>query len=662
MNLLSVESSPYLLQHKDNPVHWRAWNAQTWQVARQENKMVLVSIGYSACHWCHVMEHEVFEDEECAAIMNRHFVCIKVDREERPDVDMLYMDAVHLMGQRGGWPLNVFTLPDGRPIYGGTYFPKKQWISVLENLIALERDEPGKMKNYAERLQAGLREVAAGERSEAGAGEPAMAHIRALVGHWKQWWDLEAGGSKGAPKFPMPVNWKFLLSYAAMFEDPLASTMAYNTLDHMAAGGIFDHVGGGWARYSVDDRWHIPHFEKMLYDNAQLIELYSLAFRKKPDMRYRKAVALSMQWLDREMKSPEGLYYAAVDADSEGEEGKYYVWSEEELKTFLDEYEMQLMRHHFRIGNEAFWEHGNNVLVNRVEAVAGDDPVKEEEIEALRQKLLIRRNMRTRPGTDVKCITSWNAMLVKAMVLASETFDRDAWLRQAEALAESMLKHLKDGEGRLCHVRTSGKTHTPAFLDDYAQLCDALLCLHEHTTAEKWLTEAQSLTAIAMDRFGDDESPLFWFTDNDDIWLLQRKKEIQDNVTPASNSVMCGVLYRLGRHLPASGFGDRALAMLRAVIPLMDHASAYAGWLWVYLRMVRPGPEVIITGPEANEWRQAVQPMLPEGTLLMASTKPRSLPLFEHRFGQSTSAYVCTGRSCLPVAHSLEELSDLLKT
>lgn len=667
MNQLSAETSPYLLQHRHNPVHWSAWNARAWQRAREENKLVLVSVGYSACHWCHVMEREVFEDNACAAAMNRSFVCIKVDREERPDVDMLYMDALHLMGQRGGWPLNVFTLPDGRAVFGGTYFPKNQWLNILDNLQSLYRDEPGRMLEYAGRLFEGLHARAGDTQAQQPPAALETGHLNALVNHWKQWWDTRYGGSTGAPKFPMPCNWNFLLNYALISADADARQMVTHTLTRMALGGLFDQAGGGFARYSVDDHWHVPHFEKMLYDNAQLVEVYSRAAMREPRPLFRQVVNATLEWLLREMHADEGLYYAALDADSEGVEGKYYVWTEDELASFLTEEELAVMQSYFGIGNASHWEHGLHVLCASVPPDEFRlDGLTQGESEALiarlRIKLERRRASRTRPGTDVKCITSWNAMMLRALVAAATTWEQEKWLDEAEKLASAMLRLFYDAQGRLMHVRTSGATHTPAFLDDYAQFADALLALHEATAAEHWLREARALIDAALARFADDESPLLWYSQAEDTLLISRKKDIQDNVTPASNSVMCGLLCRLERHWPGSGYGERGRAMLEAVARQIDHASAYANWLNAYALVLNPGEEIVITGPEAPAWKSAIASRVKPGTLVMASTTSRSLPLFEGRFGQQTTAYVCSGHSCRPPVFSLQALEDFIRS
>jgi uncharacterized protein YyaL (SSP411 family) len=335
------------LQHKDNPVHWYAWCDEAWEKARRENKLVLVSIGYSACHWCHVMEHEVFEDYECAEFMNMHFVCIKVDREERPDVDSWFMDAVHLMGSQGGWPLNVFTLPDGRPVYGGTYFPKPRWIELLENLRRVMLQDSSRAIEYASQLHDALTRL--NERNNSATVLPGLPEVHGWIENWSKYWDLERGGNRKAPKFPMPNNWELLLNYAQYFKSETAWNQVKCTLDQMAMGGIYDQLGGGFARYSVDAEWKVPHFEKMLYDNAQLVSLYAQACRASNDKVYQSIVEDTLSFINREWKSPDGLYYAALDADSDGAEGTYYVWTESQLDEVLGD-DSSLFKKYFVVG------------------------------------------------------------------------------------------------------------------------------------------------------------------------------------------------------------------------------------------------------------------------------------------------------------------------
>jgi len=360
-NLLINESSPYLLQHAHNPVNWHSWNEETLQKAKDENKLILVSIGYSACHWCHVMEHESFEDEVVAELMNGNFICIKVDREERPDVDQVYMDAIHIIGGRGGWPLNCFALPDGRPFWGGTYFPKEQWIGILNNVVQLYDTQKLKLEQQAADVTVGIRrnEIFASEYDGKSFDKEILDE---MVQNFSMSFDNKEGGNIGAPKFPMPNNYLYLLRYYSLTKKREILDQVELTLHKMASGGIYDQVGGGFARYSVDDHWHVPHFEKMLYDNAQLVSLYSEAYRLTKKKFYKQVIIETLEFIQREMISPEGAFYSSLDADSEGEEGKFYVWEKDEIKSIIVT-DVDIVLEYFGIERNAIWEDGKNVLI-----------------------------------------------------------------------------------------------------------------------------------------------------------------------------------------------------------------------------------------------------------------------------------------------------------
>ncbi|MEY3399012.1 MAG: hypothetical protein RL220_1606, partial [Bacteroidota bacterium] len=415
MNRLSGQTSPYLLQHAGNPVDWFPWGPEAFEKARSENKLMLISIGYSACHWCHVMEHEVFEDFECAEVMNAHFVCIKVDREEHPDVDHIYMDALHVMGQRGGWPLNVFALPDGRPVYGGTYIPKQSWLRILDSLTELWSREPDKMFEYAGKVAAGIKQLSLFDGEKVASFDPEV--IDKVVEHWSGYWDRIKGGMRKAPKFPMPSDWKFLLTYGSLLRNDDALSFAFFSLERMGLGGIYDHIGGAFARYSVDEDWKVPHFEKMLYDNAQLIYTYAQAYSINREPLFLRIIEETTSFIESEWKSQQGLFFSATDADSEGEEGKYYVWKLEELNALLGE-DMSFAGQWFSLSDKGLWEHGNYILlrdpdeVHKLSESGLSNDVLMDRYEGLRRRLSEVRSARIKPGIDHKCLTSWNAMLV----------------------------------------------------------------------------------------------------------------------------------------------------------------------------------------------------------------------------------------------------------
>jgi uncharacterized protein len=664
MNALAQESSPYLLQHKDNPVHWMPWNNATLQKAVDENKMLLISIGYSACHWCHVMEHEVFEDFECAELMNAHFICIKVDREERPDVDSVYMDALHLMGLQGGWPLNVFALPGALPVYGGTYFPKKSWLNILENLIHLYTTEPQKMKEYAAQLQQGLAQLNIISTTEE-AQNFDVDFLDEIVEHWSQYWDDVHGGARKAPKFPMPNNWEFLLHYSASCGYREGLDHVHLTLRKMALGGIYDQIGGGFSRYSVDAIWKVPHFEKMLYDNAQLITLYAKAYRHNKDDVYAKVVAQTTQWLRREMLSDEGLYYAALDADSEGVEGKFYTWNSTALKEILGT-DYNLMAQYFCIDKEALWEHDQNILLRTMpdEDVANSNGVTEQELQLkvsdAENKLLQKRAERIRPGLDNKCITSWNAMLVHAFCEAHKSFPAENYLQLAQELAANIYTHLCLGKNECVHVRTAGKSVVDGFLEDYAFVAESFITLYEVSGQEQWLAYAEALVAKSNELFYDASDGLFFFTSAAQSPLIARKKELQDNVMPASNSAMCKVLYKLYVHTQNDIYLSSSQRMLANLRPMIDFASGYSNWLHTYFIMSTAHYDIVCTGPYAMEWATQLRSHFIPNSTIVASTKESSLPMFLNRVGTNSAIYVCTAQHCLAPMHSVEEVLSVV--
>jgi uncharacterized protein YyaL (SSP411 family) len=653
MNHLSQETSPYLLQHKDNPVHWFAWGEEAWETARRENKMVLVSIGYSACHWCHVMEHEVFEDFECAEFMNMHFVCIKVDREERPDVDSWFMDAVHLIGSQGGWPLNVCTLPDGRPIYGGTYFPKQKWMELLENLHHVMKTDEGRATEYAGQLHSALMELNAGSRNEGGLSD--ISHVHELMDKWANYWDLGRGGNRKAPKFLMPNNWELLLHYAMHYKNERALDHVKLTLDQMAMGGIYDQLGGAFARYSVDAEWKVPHFEKMLYDNAQLVSLYAQAYRAVGSELHAQVVDDTLAFVESEWKSSSGLYFAALDADSDGVEGKYYVWTESEFDELLGE-DSVLFKKYFGVGSHGYWEHDVSVLclAKKDEVWCRDQNLDlngwKENLKRCKQILNAHRMQRTKPGLDDKCIASWNAMLLKAFAEASKMKGRAHYAQRAIRLAEDLIGHLMLPNGLLAHTVTKGKVADVTLLEDQVFFADALLSLYEVSGDERWL-KLSAKTMNSVDIFFSNNNSAFYqnrSTDVEDVCGV--KFEINDNVIPAGNSVACRCLLKLARHLEDHKFRERAYNMLREVSASIDFAPGFSNWLLALLEFHTDKIEVVFTGRNAIELSREFQEWFQPFMLVAASTSDSELPLFRNRLAKESAIYVCKNQSCeLPV-------------
>ncbi len=666
-NRLAGETSPYLLQHAHNPVDWYPWGEEAFAKARTENKLVLVSIGYSSCHWCHVMERESFENDSIAAVMNERFVCIKVDREERPDVDQVYMTAVQLMTGRGGWPLNCFALPDGRPAYGGTYYPPAQWKQVLQDLSETWKREPGRVKSYAEQLHDGVKGADLVHLNERPA-EFDRQGLAAFLQTWEKDFDPHYGGPDRAPKFPMPNNLQYLLRYGTLAKNASALHHVELTLDRMAMGGIFDQVGGGFARYSTDVLWKVPHFEKMLYDNAQLISLYSQAYQAFKKPLYRSAAERTMAWLDREMTSAEGAFYSALDADSEGEEGKFYVWTKEELLQALGA-DQRLAEAYYDIGKAALWENGNNILLR----TKSDEEIAAElglSTDALRQavvamntKLLQVRSARIRPGLDDKSLTSWNAMTVSAYCDAYQAFGSADRLSGAKKNMDLLLTRCRREDGGLWHSYKAGKASINGYLEDYAFTMNALIDLYEATFDERWLNEAKALAEYSIVHFQDPSTGMFWFTSDLDPPLIARKMETTDNVVPASNSAMANALFRLGHLFDEPRFLSTSERMLNNVGPKMtDYPSGYSNWAQLMLGHVFPYYEIAITGPESAARRAEFGDHYLPNRMFLGGSTPSDLPLLEGKlFAGSTTIFVCENKVCQLPVNSVDKALDQLK-
>lgn len=665
-NNLIIETSPYLLQHAYNPVEWNGWNPETLQKAKNENKMLLISIGYSACHWCHVMERESFENPEIAAVMNANFVCIKVDREERPDVDAVYMNAVQLIHGNGGWPLNAFALPDGRPFYGGTYFQPDQWVDLLNKLVKLYQEKKSDLEIQASQITQGISKDVLIKPSK-GKETFDRSVLNEAYEKWSYSFDLTNGGYRGAPKFPLPNNFSFLLRYHLLNKDVSLLQYLRLTLNKMAAGGIYDQLGGGFARYSVDSTWKVPHFEKMLYDNAQLISLYSDAFLLTKNYYYLKIATETADFVLRELTSPEGLFYSALDADSEGEEGKFYVWTEAEFIRVLGE-NADLIGDFFGINNEAFWEKGQNILVKPL-----DEPdfakVKNLEsdvflnlLNSSKEKLLAERNKRIRPGLDDKCLTSWNGLMIKALAELFIATENPIYLHAALKAGNFVAEHLIQADGSIRHTYKKGHASVQGFLEDYSFTIEALISLFQVSGEEKFTTFANNLAKYAITGFYDQTDGLFWFTDEKSHDLVARKKEVTDNVIPASNSSMAIALFKLGKIMENGEFVQIAKKMAATMSDNIQHyPTSFSNWaaLWMYLS--EPFYEIVICGENAMPLALQMQRSFHPGTIVIATTVQSNLPVFKNRFQSGkTLIYVCTGNICQRPVESIDETFRLI--
>lgn len=659
-NNLIHASSPYLLQHAHNPVNWHEWGTEALAKAKAENKLILVSIGYSACHWCHVMERESFENHEVAEVMNRHFVCIKVDREERPDIDQIYMYAIQLMTGSGGWPLNCICLPDQRPIYGGTYFRKNDWINILENVAALWANEPDKAIQYAERLTSGIREsekIIPAVNKE----DYTLEHLTAIIEPWKRHFDIGYGGYNRAPKFPLPNNWVFLLRYGFLKDDQSVFTAVCHTLEEMGRGGIYDQIGGGFARYSVDDKWHVPHFEKMLYDNAQLISLYIEAYQCTRFNSFKQIATETIDWTFNEMTSADGLFYSALDADSEGVEGKFYVWDKAAFNAVLGD-DAELLGAYYNVTEEGNWEEEQTNILRKT--ISDDDLIQQfgidaetlyNKVEAAKAKLLTERNKRVRPGLDDKCLTAWNGLMIKALADTATVVNHKPYYEKASAAARFILTNLRSEKGGLYRNYKNGKASITGFLDDYAFFIEALIALYEYDFDEKWLDEAKILADYVIANFTDTDSPMFFYTSAEGEDLIARKQEVMDNVIPASNSAMAQNLKKLGLLFDLEHYTEKAAEMLASVEPkIKTYGSAYSNWAIQLLNEVYGINEIAITGSEPEAVKLALSGHYIPNKIALGGTKS-SLPLLKGKQSNETKVYICRNKVCQLPVNTVEE-------
>ncbi|NOT73780.1 MAG: thioredoxin domain-containing protein [Cyclobacteriaceae bacterium] len=655
-NRLIHSTSPYLLQHAHNPVDWFEWGKEALEKAKKEDKPILVSIGYSSCHWCHVMERESFENNDIAGIMNEHFVCIKVDREERPDIDQIYMDAVQAMQQQGGWPLNVFLTPDQNPFYGGTYFPPQNWTQLLTQIyktFEVKRDQINEssedLRNHLQRSD--LSRFAQEPGLEKFTKESLENMYKVLASRFDATW----GGMEKSPKFVMPTLWLFLLRYYKMTGNAEALHMVSFTLKKMNMGGLYDQLGGGFSRYSVDGEWFAPHFEKMLYDNGQLVSLYAEAYSITKDELFRDTVYETVGWLKREMMHSEGGFYSALDADSEGVEGKFYTWTYEELTKALGK-DLAAAADYFNAHEEGNWEHGMNILLRP------DDLSVPEEIKKIKEKLLSVRATRIRPGLDDKILTGWNAMMIQGLVDAYKAFGDESFLALALKNIGFIEANLMEGD-RIFRAFKNKRSETEGFLEDYAFLIQAYISLYQVTFDEQWLKKAEASTQYALKNFYDAEEGYFWFSSVKAEKLIAQKKEIFDNVIPSANSVMARNLFHLGILLDNESWKKMATDMTSRLASLIESEPGYSSnWGILFSQITAKTAEIVIVGKKASEIRKELHKHYLPFALTLGTESSSALPLFEGR-GQTdgrTKIYVCRNKVCqLPVETINEALAQL---
>ena len=666
-NELIHETSPYLLQHAHNPVNWQPWGEKALSQAKAENKLLLISIGYSACHWCHVMEHESFEDPEVAEIMNDHFVCIKVDREERPDVDHIYMTAVQLLTGRGGWPLNCIALPDGRPIWGGTYFQKENWMQALEAVSKFYAENPKETLEYAMKLQEGIEQNSLVPISNKSVETDPLL-LPSLLKKWQSNFDTKNGGIKGAPKFMLPNNWQFLLRAGQQFQDEKILGQVKLTLQKMAFGGLYDQVGGGFARYSTDEIWKVPHFEKMLYDNAQLLQLYSEAYQTDPNPLYKHVVSETVAFLKRELLSPEFGFYSALDADSEGEEGKFYTWTKPELQQLLIS-DFELFSDYYNVNSLGFWENNQYILMRTEDnhSFAEKHQITVDELEiksrSWKQLLLKEREKRVRPGLDDKILATWNALTISGLISCYKAFGNPEYLKLALSNANFLKKNLFDGEDHLFHSYKNNQAKISGFLEDYAFVIEAYTALFEVTGQKEWLESAQRLTEITFQEFFEQQKSIFHFTASRQQDLITRTIEIHDNVIPSSNSVMARNLFRLSYLLDRPDYLKTAQKMLNTVSGnIADYPSGYSNWSQLMLDLTGNHFEAVLVGENAISLLKKLQKYYLPNVVFCAGTTENDLPLLKDRFvSGKTLIYICQNNTCQLPVETVEEAMGLIR-
>jgi uncharacterized protein len=677
-NRLIHEKSPYLLQHAYNPVDWHPWGEEAFAKAKKENKPIFLSIGYSTCHWCHVMAHESFEDEEVAAILNEKYISIKVDREERPDIDSIYMRVCQMLTGHGGWPLSVFLTPEGKPFYAGTYFPKRSrygqpgFIDVLTKLYHKYQENPNEIEQMAEQITEALRQSVRTAGTERLSLEAVEKAYRQLSGSF----DTVYGGFGGAPKFPIPHMLMFLLRYAQWKQDDHALLMVEKTLNGMANGGIYDHIGYGFARYSTDAMWLVPHFEKMLYDNALLVIAYTETYQRTKNERYKEIAEQIIEFVKREMMAKDGAFYSAIDADSEGVEGKYYVWTPAEVIDVLGAELGELYCKVYDITEEGNFEGKNvpNLIHTRIDRIAKRYGMTEEQLqeklEQAREKLFAARSSRVYPHVDDKILTAWNALMIAALAKAAKVYERRDYLDMAER-ALSFIETNLFQDGRLMVRYRDGEAKHKGIVDDYAYLAWAYIEMYEATLDLSYLQKAKACAEQMIDLFWDEEHGAFFMTGNDAEALIVREKEIYDGALPSGNSVAAVQLIRLGRLTGDLTLLEKAEKMYQVFKrPVEAYESGHTFFLQGLLLLETPTVEVVLFGKQGDEKReqfiQKWQHSLAPNVFLLAAEHPADVAHIApfaaeyEPLGEETTVYVCENFACRQPTTDVEAVMEQL--
>ena len=618
---------------------------------------MVISIGYASCHWCHVMEEESFENDSIAQIMNSNFINIKVDREERPDIDKVYMSAVQLMTGKGGWPLNCITLPDGRPVFGGTYFTKEQWNQILIDISTLYKENPEKVEQYAQQVTEGIQNS---ELISLNKEDPIFKNedIVTMVNQSKEQLDFVNGGLSGAPKFPMPSTLNYLLRYHDQFKDDEIEKFIENTLTKMAFGGIYDHVGGGFSRYAIDQRWHIPHFEKMLYDNAQLVSLYSKAYLKNQKNIYKTVVKETLNFVTDELNASNGAFYSSLDADSKNknnelEEGAFYYWTSEELSKILKK-DFDLFSKYYNINDDGLWEKERYVLIKNLSniefAKANKIPLStlEQKISDWKKRLYSERNKKNKPNLDDKVLTSWNALMLQGFIDAYKAFDDEDYKKQAIEIGEFLIKNQLRKDGGLYRSYKNGKSTINGYAEDYATVIEAFVSLYEITFDEKWLLQSKELMEYTIAHFLDTNSGMFFYTSNEDKDLITNKIEVIDGVISSSNSILGNNLFKIGHHFSNQKMFELSEQMLNNLqLRIKENPLGYPTWLQLMTNFTKPFYEVAIVGENADSLSKILFQQYLPNILITASKTASELPLLSYKYIEDeTLIYVCVNGSC----------------
>ena len=663
-NRLAKEKSPYLLQHKDNPVWWFAFGEEAFKAAKENNKPIFLSIGYSTCHWCHVMEHESFENEEVANLLNQSFISIKVDREERPDVDKIYMDAVVAMTGRGGWPLTAFLTPDLKPFFGGTYFPREQFMQLLQQISHTWKEAPQKVTQGGEDLANFLKQ----SQKPAEAPEPLDEKILSLaLEQLSQNFDSTYGGFGHPPKFPGSMNLMLLLRIALRSGNKEALTMVTKTLDAMAYGGIYDHLGGGFARYSTDEKWLVPHFEKMLYDNALLSWTYLEAYQFTKNEPYKNVSLETLNYIVRDMTHPEGGFYSAEDADSEGVEGKFYVWSYEELKNILSPKEFETFTHFYDITQSGNFEHNTNILsIQKGKNWKG----KEGELQNIHEKLFQYRKKRIHPHKDDKILTAWNGLMIASMAKAAQVLENPKFLEAAQKSALFIQKNLWIPGKKLLRRYRDGEAKFNAYLDDYAFLIHGLLNLYEADFDLQWITWAEELQETQNKLLWDEENQGYFFTEVNSPDLIRRSKDYQDGAKPNSNAMSVLNLLKLYHLTFKKPYYEKAQGILKTVSgQVKKYPTAYSQMLIALDYYLSHTKEIVVVGQKEDTQTKALisflrREFLPNKVIAFISpTDSVKLPLTANKkmLKEKTTVYVCEDNTCLLPTSDMKTVQEQVK-